>query len=503
MNIINVMKPVNLISLISVYATGDAELLGRYTGYHGIGTAQGGMRTAEMEDIISLIDDMEDERADDEAFDNYFVGYSIPQIGKEFDLLRFGKDSVIDIEIKRSATSERAEKQLRQNAYYLSFLADRKKFLFSYVCDTKKVYRWNGSKAEECPLSVLTDSIEKQGYFELKDIDSLFNPANYLVSPFNSTEAFVRREYFLTKQQEDIKRKVFSTIERGKSRFIAITGKPGTGKTLLLYDIVADLKDAGKRVLIIHSGILNYGQQKLMEISGWEIISAKRIQRYNLDNYDVVVVDESQRIYPSQFKEITESIARNGSTCIFSYDENQCLRDEESAWDNAGKIRSMCANELHELKDKIRTNREVAEFIRRLLEKGHPYAIGQYPNVSISFCTDCRDAKAMLTMLQNQGWCVPVYTPSQFEPFGYERYSIRSQSAHEVVGQEFDNVVAVIDSDFQYDNNGRLCTCKTSDSRIYNKYKMFYQIISRTRQRLHILFIDNREVFSHCLGLLS
>lgn len=503
MNIRNVMKPVNLISLISVYATHDAELLGQYIGYHGIGTAQGGMRTAEMKDIISLIDDMTAGKADSEAFDNYFVGYSIPQIGKEFDLLRFGVDSVIDIEIKHSASSEKVERQLRRNAYYLSFLTDRKKFLFSYVCDTKKVYRWDGSKVEECPLSVLTDSIEKQGYFKLKDIDSLFNPANYLVSPFNSTEAFVRREYFLTKQQEEIKRDVFRTIERGKSQFMAITGKPGTGKTLLLYDIVADLKDAGNRVLIIHSGILNYGQQELIDKSGWEIISAKRLQRCNLANYDVVVVDESQRIYPSQFREITESIVRNGSTCIFSYDENQCLRDAESAWNNAGKIRRMCTNDLYELKDKIRTNREVAEFIGRMLDKRHPYAIGHYPNVSVSFCSDCGDTKAMLMMLQNQGWCVPVYTPSQYQPFGYERYSIRSQSAHEVVGQEFDNVVAVIDQDFQYDNDGRLCTCKTSDNRIYNKYKMLYQIISRTRQRLHILFIGNRDVFSHCLKLLS
>ena len=32
--------------------------------------------------------------------DGYFVGYTIPQISKEFDLLRFGEESVINIEIK-------------------------------------------------------------------------------------------------------------------------------------------------------------------------------------------------------------------------------------------------------------------------------------------------------------------------------------------------------------------------------------------------------------------
>ena len=35
-----------------------------------------------------------------EDFDGYFVSYSIKQIGKEFDLLRFGDDVIINVEIK-------------------------------------------------------------------------------------------------------------------------------------------------------------------------------------------------------------------------------------------------------------------------------------------------------------------------------------------------------------------------------------------------------------------
>ena len=35
-----------------------------------------------------------------ELFDGYYVGYSIKQIGKEFDLLRFCDDAIINIELK-------------------------------------------------------------------------------------------------------------------------------------------------------------------------------------------------------------------------------------------------------------------------------------------------------------------------------------------------------------------------------------------------------------------
>ncbi|MDD2357016.1 MAG: hypothetical protein PHX13_03785 [Thiovulaceae bacterium] len=33
-------------------------------------------------------------------FENYYLNYEIPQIGKEFDLLRIGTDSIINIELK-------------------------------------------------------------------------------------------------------------------------------------------------------------------------------------------------------------------------------------------------------------------------------------------------------------------------------------------------------------------------------------------------------------------
>ena len=43
---------------------------------------------------------------------------------------------------------------------------------------------------------------------QLLSIDSLFDPSNYLVSPFNSTKEFVKNNYFLTDHQEEIKNNI-------------------------------------------------------------------------------------------------------------------------------------------------------------------------------------------------------------------------------------------------------------------------------------------------------
>lgn len=69
-------------------------------------------------------------------FDGFFVGYTIGQIGKEFDLLTFGSDLTINIEIKSelkvAKKEEKILKQLRVNNYYLKFLG-RPLRLFTYV----------------------------------------------------------------------------------------------------------------------------------------------------------------------------------------------------------------------------------------------------------------------------------------------------------------------------------------------------------------------------------
>lgn len=68
--------------------------------------------------------------------DGFYVSYSIAQIGKEFDLLRFGKDYILNIELKSELKIAQKEKkilkQMHENNYYLHFL--KKNHTHIYVC---------------------------------------------------------------------------------------------------------------------------------------------------------------------------------------------------------------------------------------------------------------------------------------------------------------------------------------------------------------------------------
>lgn len=69
------------------------------------------------------------------------------------------------------------------------------------------------------------------------DVEELFQAELYLISPLTEPERFLNKEYFLTAQQRDIERQILKKIRAERTGAYWFTGLPGTGKTLLLYDI--------------------------------------------------------------------------------------------------------------------------------------------------------------------------------------------------------------------------------------------------------------------------
>ena len=62
-----------------------------------------------------------DQEIDINIFNDFHISYSIPQIGKEFDLLRITEKNILNIELKSEFTSK-IKNQLLKNRYYLKFL---------------------------------------------------------------------------------------------------------------------------------------------------------------------------------------------------------------------------------------------------------------------------------------------------------------------------------------------------------------------------------------------
>lgn len=491
------LRNINIKSLLQANDSLKQESSNRFLKHYCIE-----IKSAEIEDLRCLVIALCNLEHNIRMFDKFYVGYEIPQIGKEFDLLRFGKKCVINVELKKTSTEEKIKKQLTRNRYYLSFIG-REVYGFTFVSDTKELYFLKSDGClEKAAFEFLVQLLNDQEIDDAEIVDELFNPSDYLVSPFNSTHKFLSNEYFLTHQQEDVKNEIIGSLSSTPkiARFISITGSAGTGKTLLIYDIAKQLRENQKRPLIIHCGYLNTGQVELIK-HGWNISAIKNYANHDLGNYDLVIIDEAQRIYPKQLDDIVEKVKLSSGNCIFSYDKLQTLAHWEETSDISTKINSVKTITTYKLSEKIRTNKEIAAFIKMLFNNKRNLTIANKGNIEINYFHKMEDAKSYLEALDGSKWEILRFTPSQYNKEHHEQYAeLSEKTSHQVIGQEFDGVAVTIDKYFSYDEEGELIY---QGNAYYRPSKMLFQNITRSRRRLNLVIIDNEELLNRCIAILQ
>ncbi len=489
------MRYINILSLVEAYRNLDNEIYEKYLKHHGIC-----IRDKEVEDLGSLLENLHN-TINKNIFNGFFVGYKIPQIGKEFDLLRFGRDSVINLELKSTSTLENINKQLKRNKYYLSYMEMEAHHL-TYMSRENKLYILNSeNELSEVDFCYLDDLLRKQQVDYIENADELFDPSNYLVSPFNSTNKFIEGNYFLTAQQEEIKCQIMhQLLDNSKYNFISITGSAGTGKTLLVYDLVKTLVEENRKPLIVHCGHLNDGQN-ILKHNGWKIIPIKDLKYYDLLEYDAVIIDEAQRIYPAQLDSVIAKIKQGTGSCIFSYDKIQTLAKSEEKNDIDSRIKVINNISRHKLSEKIRTNKEIAIFIKMLFNNKRNLTPSSGNNIELHYFKSIESAKEYLDALDICEWQAIRFTPSQHAAEYHAKYSdVRMKTSHKVIGQEFDGVAVIIDKYFSYDEDGSLIY---KERTYYDPTKMLFQNITRTRKKLKLVVIDNKEILERCMLILQ
>lgn len=492
------MKPANIYSLTQAASSLNEDVFGLYLEYHGIK-----IRKNELNDLKIMITTIKDLGAKSGDFDKFYVGYKIPQIGKEFDLLRFGKDLTINIELKSISNTEQIKSQLLRNKYYLSFIS-KSILLFTFESNSGKLYLLNeNNNLEEVHPSLLLAALQNQTTANQENPDLLFDPSNYLVSPFNSTNKFLEGNYFLTQQQEEIKNQIISFANSiSTSKFISITGSAGTGKTLLTFDIAKHFITQQNNILIIHYGKLNNGHLKLIEL-GWKIIPIVQYASLDFNNFDMIIIDEAQRLYKGQLDKIIERANNLKYGCIFSYDKNQTLSKWEENNDITRTISNIPSAYLYELSEKIRTNKDVSNFIKMLFNEKRSLKIKNTNSIKINYFSEIESAKNYIAeeSLTKKDWKVLRFTPSQFQHEYHQKYfNSLNENSHEIIGQEFENVAIIIDQFFSYDENGNLIYQGKS---YYEPTKMLFQNITRARKNLNLIIINNQRILLRCLKSLT
>lgn len=140
-----------------------------------------------------------------------------------------------------------------QNRYYLSVLG-RTIRSYTYISSQNRLVRLtNHNHIVEADWEQLCQDLQQESADYNGDVEDLFQAELYLISPITEAGRFLRKEYFLTSQQRDIERQILKGIRQKHTGYYWFIGLPGTGKTLLLYDLAMKLSGRQK-VCLIHCG---------------------------------------------------------------------------------------------------------------------------------------------------------------------------------------------------------------------------------------------------------
>lgn len=488
------------------------------------------LKPVEINTLASLCDELQALMVPFSVFDGYYIGYIIKQISKEFDLLRFSDDMVVNIELKSNldhlSASKKTDKILKQmikNHYYLNAMK-KEIHIYTFV-ENDGLYRYNqeDQTTEKVNISELSDILISQTFNEEIFPDKLFLPFNYLISPFTKTEQFIDGKYFLTEHQEEIKKKILKALN-GEYSFSCLTADAGTGKTLLLYDIAKNYVDSS---VIIHCGKLNSGHNKLISDYKWNIQPIKNVPYFEGDlesnlentaadsedsymtpNIKVIFIDESQRIKKDQLSMIMAVSFKYKIPIVFSYDPKQYLNKDENKdiYDYLTKNYNIdsygCEITKYRLTKKIRTNPKIASFISNLLKIGSETGSRSYENVSVEYFDSKNEMKSYIEYLtQKKKWEFITYTSvKRTDEKISDITELSDINAHDVIGQEFEKVAFVMDKNFRYDEHNNLTYSKNS---FYDLSGMFYQIITRTVGKLKIIVYKDELLYYKLLSIKS
>ena len=364
------------------------------------------MKEWELESMRALVERLELHMQDVSAL-RLFYSFQIPRLGKEFDLLQIRENQIINIELKSGAVSEEAiQKQLIQNRYYLSALGKPIQS-YTYISSQNRLMRLtNHDHVIEASWNQLCAALQKEGKDYSGDIENLFRAEWYLFSPLTEPNRFLNKEYFLTAQQRDIKRQILKKICEEQTGYFSFSGLPGTGKTLLLYDIAMKLSNR-QQVCIIHCG--EAGKK-------WEILH-KRLQRIDflsdnqletqisLEDYHAILVDEAHLLSVEKLNVLLNM--SEDRPIIFSSDSEEMISPKEIDQSTMKRMEELPNLQTFRLTNRIRTNAELSSFIQNMMHLPVRKNQNEFPHVSVVYANDAKEADILVRDYIRQGYHFP------------------------------------------------------------------------------------------------
>ena len=422
------------------------------------------MREWELESMKALVRELEMHMQDVHAL-RFFYSFQVPRLGKEFDLLQIKDDQIVNIELKSGKVSDEAvRKQLLQNRYYLS-VQGKMIQSYTYISSQERLVRLNNhDHIVEADWDQLCLALQRQSKDYEGDIEDLFQAEMYLFSPVTEPERFLNKEYFLTSQQKDIERRILDKIRKVKYGYFWFSGLPGTGKTLLLYDIAMKLS-VHQKVCMIHCG--ETGKEwkilhdRLLRIA---FLSDSQLEEGpDLKGYRAILVDEAHLLTEEKLHVILELSEKH--PVIFSSDDEDMISDEEMDRTMIREIEHLPDIQSFHLTNRIRTNAELSSFIQNMMHLPEKRTVRYYPHIQVVYANDEEEAEILLK--------------------GYQ-----------------DQLVFIIDERYYYDEKGYLREQRQKQQKP-TAVRMLFHRLNEAREEFAIIVKRNEAVYEVLLELLQ
>ena len=404
-----------------------------------------------------------------------FYSFQILRLGKEFDLLQVKENQIVNIELKSGAVSEDAiRRQLIQNRYYLSILG-RPVRSYTYISSQNRLVRLtNHDHIVEAEWEQLCAELQEKSADFSGNLEDLFQAEWYLISPLTQPERFFKKEYFLTAQQKDIERQILKSIRIKRGGYYHFSGLPGTGKTLLLYDIA--MKLSGRQmVCIIHCGASGQEWKRLHErlrrivwVSDSQITAEMR-----LDEYETVLVDEAHLLDKETLENIVEAAGKR--PVIFTSDCEDQLSPEEVDQSVKLGIAKLPEIQTFRLTNRIRTNEEISSFVQNMMHIPDYKSGRRFPHVTVFYANDDQEAANLIQDAKKQGY----------------QHLLES----EVAEKAYDSVAIILDGNYFYDSKKYLRSKKRTVRNLFHQ-------LNSAKEKLMLIVKDNEPFYAMLLGLL-
>ena len=450
----------------------------------------------------------------DSRLSGYLLGVLYKGVGsEEFDMLRFSEQKIINIELKSTnVPNENILRQLKRHSFLLSSISSTVDVsLYTFILETEELFKYdkNQENLVEISFEQLLEEIPDD-FIEDNYLDNL-DDTSFIISPYSEPDRFFNSQYFLNTEQEKAKKMI---IESSKS-YVGLKGAAGTGKSLILFDVAKELSNCGLRVLLIFcSGLYDTDtEQTINKNCLFDFIDIRKFNIEQIATYDIVIIDESQRLKIAQWNKLAE-ITNAGiiNKLILSVDNAQTLRPEEEQLNIQGLLSDEENNEGVEyvdcLTERVRTDIGLSTFIRKFFnKKERNLSVLDFPKVNAVYFEDKDMAKDFIISCEENEGFVSIEMPEK-RPWGgngqtkLPKFYYNSLDGFTVIGREYDKVLLPLTDRVYHHPSGVLKVTRESGY-IYLPEKALFQAITRVKKQLLLVVIQNRDLFNSIQEILT